>query len=98
MLSLIGFTDNFVRVIAAEAGLWQFHALHARSWRWAILALVGLMVAAAPATATEEPAGGGAARSAIHGSGDGDLFRRAGLPAGGAGGGGAVHGADLRPC
>lgn len=23
---LIGFTDNFVRVIAAEAGLWQFHA------------------------------------------------------------------------
>ena len=23
---LIGFTDNFVRLIAAEAGLWQFHA------------------------------------------------------------------------
>lgn len=23
---IIGFTDNFVRVIAAEAGLWQFHA------------------------------------------------------------------------
>jgi len=23
---LIGFTDNYVRVIAAEAGLWQFHA------------------------------------------------------------------------
>lgn len=24
--SFIGYTDNFVRVIAAEAGLWQFHA------------------------------------------------------------------------
>lgn len=24
---LLGFTDNFVRVIAAESGLWQFHAL-----------------------------------------------------------------------
>lgn len=24
--TVIGFTDNFVRVIAAEAGLWQFHA------------------------------------------------------------------------
>ena len=24
--ALIGFTDNYVRVIAAEAGLWQFHA------------------------------------------------------------------------
>jgi drug/metabolite transporter (DMT)-like permease len=24
--AIIGFTDNFVRVIAAEAGLWQFHA------------------------------------------------------------------------
>ena len=23
---VIGFTDNFVRIIAAEAGLWQFHA------------------------------------------------------------------------
>lgn len=23
---IIGFTDNFVKVIAAEAGLWQFHA------------------------------------------------------------------------
>ena len=23
---VIGFTDNYVRVIAAEAGLWQFHA------------------------------------------------------------------------
>ena len=24
---IIGFTDNFVRVIAAESGLWQFHLL-----------------------------------------------------------------------
>lgn len=26
---LVGFTDNFVRLIAAEAGLWQFHATRA---------------------------------------------------------------------
>jgi len=26
-MALMGFTDNFVRVIAAESGLWQFHAL-----------------------------------------------------------------------
>jgi drug/metabolite transporter (DMT)-like permease len=25
--AIIGFADNFVRVVAAEAGLWQFHAL-----------------------------------------------------------------------
>ena len=23
--TIIGFTDNYVRVIASEAGLWQFH-------------------------------------------------------------------------
>ncbi|MFN3953575.1 MAG: DMT family transporter [Pararhodobacter sp.] len=33
--TLIGYTDNYVRVIAAEAGLWQFHFL-----RTAIAALV----------------------------------------------------------
>jgi drug/metabolite transporter (DMT)-like permease len=27
--TVIGFADNFVRVIAAEAGLWQFHAMRA---------------------------------------------------------------------
>ena len=27
--TIVGFADNFVRVIAAEAGLWQFHALRA---------------------------------------------------------------------
>ena len=24
--TVIGYTDNYVRVIAADAGLWQFHA------------------------------------------------------------------------
>lgn len=38
---LIGFTDNYVRVIAAEAGLWQFHAT-----RTAMAAV--LFLAAAP--------------------------------------------------
>ena len=26
-MAVIGFTDNFVRVIAEDAGLWQFHLL-----------------------------------------------------------------------
>lgn len=33
---VIGFTDNFVKVIAVEAGLWQFHATRA-VMAWAIL-------------------------------------------------------------
>ncbi|MCA3552700.1 MAG: EamA/RhaT family transporter, partial [Rhodobacter sp.] len=39
---VIGFTDNCVRVIAAEAGLWQFHATRS------ILALALLAAVAAP--------------------------------------------------
>ncbi|WP_226341081.1 DMT family transporter [Gemmobacter serpentinus] len=33
---VIGFTDNYVQVIAAEAGLWQFHATRG-AFAWAIL-------------------------------------------------------------
>ncbi len=40
---LIGFTDNFVRVIAAEAGLWQFHAVRA-AMALALLGLAALLV------------------------------------------------------
>ena len=60
---VIGFTDNFVQVIAAEAGLWQFHATRS-VMAWAILlALVlpfGLRLRPRNLRAV-------AARSAIHG-------------------------------
>jgi hypothetical protein len=39
---IIGFTDNFVRVIASDAGLWQFHAVRT------LMALALLAVAARP--------------------------------------------------
>ncbi len=39
--TIIGFTDNFVRVIAAEAGLWQFHAVRSAM---ALVILAGLAV------------------------------------------------------
>lgn len=38
---VIGFTDNFVQVIAAEAGLWQFHATRS-VMAWAILLALAL--------------------------------------------------------
>jgi len=60
---LIGYTDNYVRVIAAEAGLWQFHATRSA------LAVV-LFVLAAPVMGLRLwPAKMGAvvARSAVHG-------------------------------
>ena len=37
---VIGFTDNFVRVIAAEGGLWQFHATRS-VMAWGILLVLG---------------------------------------------------------
>jgi drug/metabolite transporter (DMT)-like permease len=40
--AIIGFTDNFVRVIAAEAGLWQFHATRT------VMAIAILVVMAGP--------------------------------------------------
>lgn len=60
---VIGFTDNFVRVIAAEGGLWQFHATRS-VMAWAILlaagALFGLRLRPVNPRAV-------AARSLIHG-------------------------------
>ena len=40
---LIGFTDNFVRVIASEAGMWQFHAIRT-AMVFAILAVVAVLL------------------------------------------------------
>ncbi|MDT8854250.1 DMT family transporter [Paracoccaceae bacterium Fryx2] len=60
---VIGFTDNYVRVIAAEAGLWQFHATRSAM----ALGLVALL--AWPLGFRLRPVRFGAvlARSAIHG-------------------------------
>jgi drug/metabolite transporter (DMT)-like permease len=61
--SVIAYTDNYVRVIAADAGLWQFHATRT-AMAFAILALV-----AVPLGLRLWPKRPGAvlARSAIHG-------------------------------
>jgi drug/metabolite transporter (DMT)-like permease len=61
---LIGFTDNFVRVIAVEAGLWQFHAVRA------VMALAILKLAALAVGLDLRPVRAGAvvARSLIHAS------------------------------
>ena len=60
---VIGFTDNFVQVIAAEAGLWQFHATRS-VMAWAILLALAL-----PFGLRLRPRNlrAVAARSAIHG-------------------------------
>lgn len=60
---IIGFTDNFVRVIAAEAGLWQFHATRSG------LALLLLLAVAWPLRLRLKVKNPRAvlARSAIHG-------------------------------
>lgn len=62
--AVIGFTDNYVRVIAAEAGLWQFHAIRSAM----ALALVALL--AVPLRLRLRPVNLRAvlARSAIHGT------------------------------
>lgn len=60
---IVGYLDNYVRVIAGEAGLWQFHATRAAF-------AVPMLVAAGYASGTRLwPAnlGAVAARSAIHG-------------------------------
>jgi drug/metabolite transporter (DMT)-like permease len=61
--AIIGFTDNFVRVIAVEAGLWQFHATRTA------LALLLLGLVALPLGLRLWPRNPRAvlARSAIHG-------------------------------
>lgn len=62
---VIGFTDNFVKVIAEEGGLWQFHAMRA-VMAWAILLVLmvpfGLRLRPRNLRAV-------AARSAIHAGG-----------------------------
>ncbi len=60
---VIGFTDNYVRVIAAETGLWQFHFTRT------CMAMVLLALAAAPLGLRLRPVNLRAvvARSAIHG-------------------------------
>jgi len=61
---LIGYTDNYVRVIAAEAGLWQFHATRTA------MAMVLFAVAAPVLGLTLRPVNwrAVAARSAVHGA------------------------------
>jgi drug/metabolite transporter (DMT)-like permease len=61
---VIAFTDNYVRVIAADAGLWQFHATRTT------MALVILGLVAMPLGLRLRPRRFGAvfARSAIHGA------------------------------
>jgi drug/metabolite transporter (DMT)-like permease len=61
---VIAFTDNYVRVIAADAGLWQFHATRTA------MAIVILALLAVPLGLRLRPRRFGAvfARSAIHGA------------------------------
>ncbi len=61
---VIAFTDNYVRVIAQDAGLWQFHATRTA------MAMVILAVLAVPLGLRLRPRRFGAvfARSAIHGA------------------------------
>jgi drug/metabolite transporter (DMT)-like permease len=62
--SVIGFTDNYVRVIARDAGLWQFHATRTA------MALLLLVAVALPFGLQLRPRRFSAvlARSAIHGT------------------------------
>lgn len=62
--AVIGFTDNYVRVIAAEAGLWQFHATRS------VMAILILLAVAIPLGLRLKPVSwkAVAARSAIHGT------------------------------
>ncbi|PLL12605.1 EamA/RhaT family transporter [Tabrizicola sp. TH137] len=61
---VIGFTDNYVRVIAEEAGLWQFHLTRS------LMAAVLLALAMVPLKLKLRPVRWGAvvARSSIHGA------------------------------
>jgi drug/metabolite transporter (DMT)-like permease len=63
--TLIGFTDNFVRVIAAEGGLWQFHLLRSlMAFALVALAMIPLGLRLRPRRPWAL-----AARSAVHGLG-----------------------------
>ncbi|MEI2807941.1 DMT family transporter [Albidovulum sp.] len=61
---VIGFTDNFVRVIANDGGLWQFHATR-------MVMAIALLAAAAPFLGLDlrpRRPGAVAVRSALHGT------------------------------
>lgn len=60
---LIGFTDNYVRMIATEGGLWQFHALRSAM----ALALMGLVAVPFGLRLRPKNLRTLAARSAVHG-------------------------------
>lgn len=61
---LIGFTDNFVRVIAADIGLWQFHLTRSAI----VLVMLGVLAVPFGLKLWPRKWRGVAARSAIHGS------------------------------
>lgn len=61
--TVIGFGDNFVRVVAVEAGLWQFHAIRTAM----ALVLVGLLMRPLGLRLRPVNLGAVVARSAIHG-------------------------------
>ncbi|MDP3959959.1 MAG: DMT family transporter [Pseudorhodobacter sp.] len=61
--SVIGFGDNFVRVVAAEGGLWQFHATRTAM----ALVLVGLLMRPLGLRLRPVKLGAVVARSTIHG-------------------------------
>lgn len=60
---IIGFTDNFVRIIASEAGLWQFHAIRSAM----ALTLLGLLAVPLGLRLRPKRVGAVVARSTIHG-------------------------------
>lgn len=62
--ALIGFTDNFVRVIAEGTGLWQFHATRTAL----VFALVGLIALPLGLRLRPRNLRAVAARSALHGA------------------------------
>jgi len=60
----IGFTDNFVRLIAADAGLWQFHAIRTVMALTMLVGLVSILKLRLRPKSWKAVAG----RSAIHGT------------------------------
>lgn len=62
--AVIGFTDNYVRVIAAEGGLWQFHAIRSAM----VLALVAVLAVPLGLRLRPRNLRAVAARSGIHAS------------------------------
>lgn len=61
---IIGFTDNFVRVIAEDTGLWQFHAIRTVM----VLGLVAVLIRPLGLNVRPQRWGGVVGRSAMHGA------------------------------